>query len=228
VVLCIACVNRRFGGTPVHTRSTWRHFPEDGILHSHRCENLKSYLWLFLCGTLKNIYEQNPHSMEEYQKDIKHEISAIPLKRIWFVSEIYSHDMTHALKDRIVNSRLFNKIVKLVYDGKAGLQLLAAAEVLCKVSVVSDSVPSRATQLTQSIFRHYWNYNYEFVFVTTTDKINLKTAGYTIIKHENKLVFNPFYGPCSYSRQPLILACLSLFLLFKFVAKILFQCFRGT
>jgi hypothetical protein len=29
--------------TAVHTRSTWHHIPEDGILHSHRCENLKSY-----------------------------------------------------------------------------------------------------------------------------------------------------------------------------------------
>jgi hypothetical protein len=28
-------------------RSTLRHIPEDGILHSHRCENLKSY---------KNVY----------------------------------------------------------------------------------------------------------------------------------------------------------------------------
>jgi hypothetical protein len=27
----------------VRTRSRWRHIPEDGILHSHRCENLKSY-----------------------------------------------------------------------------------------------------------------------------------------------------------------------------------------
>jgi hypothetical protein len=31
-------------GTSVHTRSTHRHIPEDGILHSHRCENLKSYI----------------------------------------------------------------------------------------------------------------------------------------------------------------------------------------
>jgi hypothetical protein len=29
--------------TSVHTRSTRHHIPEDGILHSHRCENLKSY-----------------------------------------------------------------------------------------------------------------------------------------------------------------------------------------
>jgi hypothetical protein len=38
--------------TSVHTRSTRRHIPEDGILHSHRCENLKSYklnICLFVC-----------------------------------------------------------------------------------------------------------------------------------------------------------------------------------
>jgi hypothetical protein len=28
----------------VHTRSTLCHIPEDSILHSHRCENLKSYV----------------------------------------------------------------------------------------------------------------------------------------------------------------------------------------
>jgi hypothetical protein len=33
----------RSSETYVHTRSTRRHIPEDGILHSHRCENLKSY-----------------------------------------------------------------------------------------------------------------------------------------------------------------------------------------
>jgi hypothetical protein len=33
--------------TSVHfTGSTWRHIPDDGILHSHRCENLKSYIKL--------------------------------------------------------------------------------------------------------------------------------------------------------------------------------------
>jgi hypothetical protein len=30
--------------TSVLTRSTWRHIPEDGILHSHPRENLKSYM----------------------------------------------------------------------------------------------------------------------------------------------------------------------------------------
>jgi hypothetical protein len=30
----------------VHTKSTWHNIPENGILHSHRCENLKSYIVL--------------------------------------------------------------------------------------------------------------------------------------------------------------------------------------
>jgi hypothetical protein len=34
----------RSSETSVHTRSTQRHIPDDGILHSHRCENLKSYI----------------------------------------------------------------------------------------------------------------------------------------------------------------------------------------
>jgi hypothetical protein len=34
--------------TSVHTRSTRRHVPEDGILQSHCRENLKSYLYLVL------------------------------------------------------------------------------------------------------------------------------------------------------------------------------------
>jgi hypothetical protein len=33
----------RSSETSVHTRSAQRHIPQDGILHSHRCENLKSY-----------------------------------------------------------------------------------------------------------------------------------------------------------------------------------------
>jgi hypothetical protein len=33
----------RSSETSVHTKFTWRHIPEDGIFHSHRRENLKSY-----------------------------------------------------------------------------------------------------------------------------------------------------------------------------------------
>jgi hypothetical protein len=60
---CRSCVNRRFGGTYrlylqgrkirergtsvsglIHTRSTRRQIPEDGILNSHRRENLRTHL----------------------------------------------------------------------------------------------------------------------------------------------------------------------------------------
>jgi hypothetical protein len=34
--------------TSVLTRATRRNIPEDGILHSHRRENLKSYIWVHL------------------------------------------------------------------------------------------------------------------------------------------------------------------------------------
>jgi hypothetical protein len=36
----------RSSETLVRTRVTWRNILEDDILHSHRCENLKSYLAL--------------------------------------------------------------------------------------------------------------------------------------------------------------------------------------
>jgi hypothetical protein len=41
---CRSYVNGLSSETSVHTRSTLRHIPQDGILHSHPCENLKSYI----------------------------------------------------------------------------------------------------------------------------------------------------------------------------------------
>jgi hypothetical protein len=38
-----------FSETSVHTRSGQRHIPEDGIVHSHRRENLKSYILNTVC-----------------------------------------------------------------------------------------------------------------------------------------------------------------------------------
>jgi hypothetical protein len=46
VTPCGCCKNRRFGGTLVLTTATGRNIPEDGILHSHRRGNLKSYITL--------------------------------------------------------------------------------------------------------------------------------------------------------------------------------------
>jgi hypothetical protein len=49
-----------------------------------------------LWGTLAKLCVQNPHSLEEYQEDNRHEISAIPLQKLRLVSEIYSRDVMNA------------------------------------------------------------------------------------------------------------------------------------
>jgi hypothetical protein len=41
----------RSSETSVQARSTRRHIPEDGVLHSHRRENLKSYMKYFIFNT---------------------------------------------------------------------------------------------------------------------------------------------------------------------------------
>jgi hypothetical protein len=47
--------------TSVLTRATWRNIPEDIILHSHRRENLKSYIRMilvhFVCGWLSIMHD---------------------------------------------------------------------------------------------------------------------------------------------------------------------------
>jgi hypothetical protein len=47
----------RSSETSVHTRSTRRHIPEDGILHSYCRENLKSYITEIVCN---KTYEHPP------------------------------------------------------------------------------------------------------------------------------------------------------------------------
>jgi hypothetical protein len=41
--------------TSVLTRATWRHIAEDGILHSHRRENLKYYELCMICPTFVSL-----------------------------------------------------------------------------------------------------------------------------------------------------------------------------
>jgi hypothetical protein len=43
---CGSCNNRRSSETSVITKATQRNTPQDGVLHSHRRENLKSYIAL--------------------------------------------------------------------------------------------------------------------------------------------------------------------------------------
>jgi hypothetical protein len=45
----------RSSETSVHTRSTRRYIPEDGILHSHRSENLRSYIDVLAYGKAKDV-----------------------------------------------------------------------------------------------------------------------------------------------------------------------------
>jgi hypothetical protein len=48
----------RSSETSVNPRSTPRHIPEDNILHSHRCENLKSTFFIFIYDLLNDIVAQ--------------------------------------------------------------------------------------------------------------------------------------------------------------------------
>jgi hypothetical protein len=44
LIASLKMVAIRSSETTFHTKSTRRHIPEDGILHTHRRENLKSYI----------------------------------------------------------------------------------------------------------------------------------------------------------------------------------------
>jgi hypothetical protein len=50
----------RSSETSVDARSTQRHTPEDDILHSHRCESLKSYMRVFLEDVMFQLVKKFP------------------------------------------------------------------------------------------------------------------------------------------------------------------------
>jgi hypothetical protein len=63
--------------TSVLTRATRRNNPEDTILHSHRCENLKSYVVRLVC--LRRIPELKVEEVTGTDSTIKCEILHVPV-----------------------------------------------------------------------------------------------------------------------------------------------------
>jgi hypothetical protein len=75
----------RSSETSVHTRATRRHIPEDDILHSHRRENIRSYMFNFLCirvyCEVRNLVRpsgifENENKSKYYSKEIKSRLNS--------------------------------------------------------------------------------------------------------------------------------------------------------
>jgi hypothetical protein len=69
-------------------------------------------LWLLFLGrNERKTYVNNPDSLDEIQENIKHEISAYPVKQLRRVSiDKYSNDEMRDGKQRVITLRFFNEI----------------------------------------------------------------------------------------------------------------------
>jgi hypothetical protein len=61
---CRSCVTRRFGGTSVYTRPTWRHIPEDGILQHPLCTRVRWCIWKGLINFYTYITNNWPQKLQ--------------------------------------------------------------------------------------------------------------------------------------------------------------------
>jgi hypothetical protein len=72
----------RSSETSVNTRPTQRHIPENDILHSHRCESLRSYKTKHVCA------DSNFHSIASCVTVL---VALKTLKQLWFCATFSQH-----------------------------------------------------------------------------------------------------------------------------------------
>jgi hypothetical protein len=97
----------RYSETSVRTRSTWRNIPENGILHSHRHENLKSYIITMLLLVTNSYHFQRYVSGHVVM--MKEPVAVAPMFQS-FSSHIFSQASQNVtIKVRVDHSVMTNK-----------------------------------------------------------------------------------------------------------------------
>jgi hypothetical protein len=87
-----------FSETSAFTRATRRNIPGDAILHSHRRENLKSYISNLLCKI--DVVIRGPQNEPRYESPCEtHLPPSLPLPRFATQSPISSHLSTPSTRD---------------------------------------------------------------------------------------------------------------------------------